>query len=37
MVIGGFSKTCIELLQLITRRGLFEWDDIIHNLILALE
>lgn len=31
----GFS-TIIELLQLITKRGLFEFDDIIHNTLGAL-
>ena len=30
LAAAGFSLT-IELLQLITRRGLFEFDDIIHN------
>ena len=28
---GFFVSVIIELLQLIFKRGLFEWDDIIHN------
>ncbi|MCC2726215.1 MULTISPECIES: VanZ family protein [Blautia] len=31
LMIGVFFSMIIELLQLITRRGLFEFDDIIHN------
>ena len=26
----------IELIQLLTRRGLFEFDDIIHNIVGAM-
>lgn len=29
--IGFIMSAVIEFLQLITRRGLFEWDDMIHN------
>lgn len=31
LIIGIVISTAIELLQLILCRGLFEWDDIIHN------
>ena len=33
LFFGAFISGCIELLQLITCRGLFEFDDIIHNSI----
>lgn len=32
-VIGLVISSTIEFLQLITHRGLFEWDDILHNSI----
>ena len=29
---AGFAVSfCIEFLQLVLKRGLFEWDDMIHN------
>ena len=31
LLFGAIVSGCIELLQLITCRGLFEFDDIIHN------
>ena len=31
LIFGTIVSGCIELLQLITCRGLFEFDDIIHN------
>ena len=33
LLFGAIVSGCIELLQLITCRGLFEFDDIIHNSI----
>ncbi len=33
---AAFSSLTIELLQLITRRGLFEFDDVIHNTLGAV-
>lgn len=32
-VIGLIITATIEFLQLVTHRGLFEWDDILHNSI----
>lgn len=31
LVVGTVLSAVIEILQLVTRRGLFEWDDILHN------
>lgn len=31
LLVGVMISSCIEILQLITCRGLFEFDDIIHN------
>lgn len=31
LVIGVFISAIIEISQLILMRGLFEWDDMIHN------
>lgn len=32
IVAAGFAVSfCIEFLQLVLKRGLFEWDDMIHN------
>lgn len=33
LLFGAIVSECIEILQLITCRGLFEFDDIIHNSI----
>lgn len=33
LLIGLGVSVCIEVMQLVTRRGLFEWDDMIHNSI----
>lgn len=33
LIVGVFISSTIELLQLITCRGLFEFDDILHNSI----
>ena len=30
---GGLMSASIECMQLVFRRGLFEWDDILHNSI----
>lgn len=35
LISGGFSLL-IELVQLVTRKGLFEFDDVIHNVLGAL-
>ena len=35
-LIGVFFSAMIETTQLITCRGLFEWDDILHNGLGAL-
>lgn len=32
-LFGFFLSACIEVLQLVSSRGLFEWDDILHNVI----
>ena len=31
LIVGTVFSVVIEILQLIFCRGLFEWDDIIHN------
>lgn len=33
MLFGGLVSAVIEMSQLVLKRGLFEWDDIIHNSI----
>lgn len=33
LLVGLFLSACIEVLQLVPRRGLFEWDDMLHNSI----
>ena len=36
IVMGAMFSTALEILQLMTHRGLFEWDDIVYNTIGAL-
>ena len=36
VMIGALLSAGIEITQLLTHRGLFEWDDIIHNTFGAL-
>lgn len=36
LIIGAMASLAIELLQLFLRRGLFEFDDIVHNAIGAM-
>ncbi len=33
LLIGVVSSFVIEILQLVTHRGYFEWDDMIHNML----